>query len=538
MSAIAVVAIIASTVYAGLAVWALAVAGQQRRGRLFAVICAVFAIWSFTFGLWTEAGSQQAADRLHQFGSLGWTLGPLYITLFFLELTETPIPRRRIVLPLLHLPALALLFGCISGTVKITDSVWTSAGWRESFDAHPVGHLLFTVYYVGYVSLGMFLLIRWGWSHRSKARRRVTRLIAASAIVSLSGAALCNQFLPWLGVQAVPPIAALAMLPWTLAMAHASARYRNAVLDQAGLAEDVISAVPLGIVTLDLDGITRRVNEAAAELLCLKPAVLLSARLADVLPRASLPTPRTHRRHTDLTRLQWRQEIERHRSDGRTVRIEVHTSPLRDRDGDHVGYLVTLRDVTAERAAQHQLHHMATHDALTGLPNRRLFEERVQLAAARARRHKRLFAVMLLDLDGFKQINDDLGHDVGDEVLCSVADLLQRNVRDCDTVARMGGDEFLVLLDELHDLEGAEIAAERLLAAFDAMPPIEPGGYRVSASIGSAAYPWDATDVEGLFRRADDAMYASKACGGAMHTYCQRVGERTGKIVELIRDRG
>jgi diguanylate cyclase (GGDEF)-like protein/PAS domain S-box-containing protein len=537
MSLYTTAAIVAATIYVALAAGALARHAHRRRGRLFATICVLFGVWSFGMVGWIEADSLREALIWQRFGAVGWTLCPLFLLRFFQVLTSTPIPHRRLVLPLTYLPAILIALAVTSGMLQLTHIVETPLGWREVLDGHLVSQALYSVYYLSYVGLGLTIVVLWSRRHPSQARRHAARLIVVTAVVSLVLAAGSDQLVPLLGIDVLPPLAPLMLMPWTLGMAYASERYHNAILDKAGVAEDIVTTMPLGIITVDLDGTIRQVNHAAELLLGLEASVIRDVSLNQLLPRAVLPGRHMNHRKPTLTGLPWRQEIERHRRDGTTVRIELDTSPLRDRDGDHVGYLVALRDVTAERAAQEQLHHLATHDVLTGLPNRRLFEERVQLAAARARRHKRMFAVMVLDLDGFKPINDDLGHEAGDEVLCNVAGLLRRSVRDCDTVARMGGDEFLVLLDELNDIEGAETAAERILHAFEALPTIEPGGFRVRASIGSAAFPFDAKEVEGLLRKADEAMYASKAMGGEMYTYCQSVGARTGKIIDMMRSR-
>jgi diguanylate cyclase (GGDEF)-like protein len=160
------------------------------------------------------------------------------------------------------------------------------------------------------------------------------------------------------------------------------------------------------------------------------------------------------------------------------------------------------------------LEHLAHHDPLTGLPNRRLVQDRMERALQLARRNKEQFAVMVVDLDRFKVINDTYGHATGDEVLRAVAARLGASIRKADTVARHGGDEFIVLLPELRQAQDALSVAEKVIAGVSAPIDVEGRLYHVGASVGLAVYPEDAGDVEELLRRADDAMYVAKQSGG------------------------
>ena len=167
----------------------------------------------------------------------------------------------------------------------------------------------------------------------------------------------------------------------------------------------------------------------------------------------------------------------------------------------------------AAHAHDAQLVFLANHDGLTGLPNRLLLTERVQQELAHARRHLSQFALLFIDLDHFKSINDTLGHDVGDQLLCQVAERLSTHVRDCDTVARLGGDEFVVLQTSLQSPQHAAKMAENLLRVL--AQPFQLAGSEsfISGSIGMAVYPDDGTTVEDLLKHADIAMYRAKASG-------------------------
>lgn len=183
------------------------------------------------------------------------------------------------------------------------------------------------------------------------------------------------------------------------------------------------------------------------------------------------------------------------------------------------------------------IRHLAYHDGLTNLPNRMLFEDRLSVALAQARRRKQMVAVMFVDMDRFKVVNDTVGHALGDRLLKDIAERLSGLVRDGDTVARMGGDEFTILLADGSGLVEAAEVAERILDACRRPWPLDAREFRVTASIGIAMYPNDAEDVESLIRNADAAMYRAKNQGGdAYHFYTPAMNATIGRRVVLESD--
>jgi diguanylate cyclase (GGDEF)-like protein/PAS domain S-box-containing protein len=201
------------------------------------------------------------------------------------------------------------------------------------------------------------------------------------------------------------------------------------------------------------------------------------------------------------------------RRDGYESPIEDSAAPIHDRGGHITGAVIVFHDVSAARRMSMQLSHLAQHDFLTDLPNRMLLNDRLQQAIMLARRHGYRIAVLFMDLDRFKHINDSLGHVVGDQLLQAVAVRLERCVRESDTVGRQGGDEFVVVLSELDAAENAGISAAKLLAALTLPYHIGPHDVHVPVSIGVSIYPDDAEDAETLINNADTAMYHAKEAG-------------------------
>ncbi|QJR15986.1 putative bifunctional diguanylate cyclase/phosphodiesterase [Usitatibacter palustris] len=198
---------------------------------------------------------------------------------------------------------------------------------------------------------------------------------------------------------------------------------------------------------------------------------------------------------------------------GRTIHCEWYNTTLLDPGGRIMGYASLVQDITERLNTERTIHYMAHHDALTGLPNRRLMQDRLSQAIMSARRKQRHVAVLFLDLDRFKVVNDTLGHDTGDFILKDVSQRLLTCVREVDTVSREGGDEFVVILPDLERPENARVVAEKILK--ELTRPVEIGGHEihVTTSIGISHYPNDATDVNHLLKHADNAMYQAKDAG-------------------------
>jgi diguanylate cyclase (GGDEF)-like protein/PAS domain S-box-containing protein len=235
-------------------------------------------------------------------------------------------------------------------------------------------------------------------------------------------------------------------------------------------------------------------------------------RIVDAATRSAIQDPMAKAASEDRTGELPLNSILIHR-DGHEYFIEDSVAPIHDREGQVTGAVIVFRDVSAARAKKEQITYLAEHDFLTSLPNRLLLNDRISQAIHLARRHGGQVAVLFLDLDGFKQINDSLGHTIGDKLLQSVAERLLGCVRSPDTVSRQGGDEFVLLLQDLKQSDDASATARRVLQALAEVHSIEGHELHVTASIGVSVYPDDGQDAETLVKNADAAMYDAKKSG-------------------------
>lgn len=288
---------------------------------------------------------------------------------------------------------------------------------------------------------------------------------------------------------------------------------RKRVDEELHLAASVFTHAREGIMITDAGGIIVDVNDAFAwitgytreDAVGQKPSILRSGR-HDAEFYAAMWRALTADGY-------WNGEIWNRRKDGRVYAEMLTISAVQDPGGRTMNYVALFSDITAMKEYQQRLESIAHYDGLTNLPNRTLLADRLQQTMAQSQRRGQSLAVVYLDLDGFKSINDEYGHDVGDQVLITLARCMKEVLRDCDTLARIGGDEFVAVLGDLDAPESCEPVLARLLLA--ASEPVNAGDatLRVSASIGVTFYPQDNADADQLLRHADQAMYAAKQMG-------------------------
>ncbi len=292
-------------------------------------------------------------------------------------------------------------------------------------------------------------------------------------------------------------------------------RYR-AVVEQSG--EGIFQVDVESLALLDANG-------AFARLLGYKEQELVGLSLHDLYDR--LPDVARNYVSTALkARRHVTHEVQYKRKDGTWVDLETGANVIAH-DGKDV-LSVVVRDITERKLAQERIHYLAHYDPLTNLPNRVLLRDRLQQDLARAERNHWMVAVIFLDLDRFKVINDSLGHHAGDRLLQTVATRLNECVRQGDTVSRQGGDEFVIVISEVRDNEALDAVAEKLLATVAASCLLHKQEVNVTTSIGISLYPQDGDDVDSLLKNADMAMYQAKAHGGNdCQLYSSDMNERT-----------
>lgn len=279
--------------------------------------------------------------------------------------------------------------------------------------------------------------------------------------------------------------------------------------------DELLSNAPDGILGIDHNGRIRFVNPALQRLFGYSEKELLGEPVEMLLP-ISLRNRHSQLRDNYLASPTGRPMASQRGlvgrcKDGHEIPVDIALGSHKAADG--VQITAFIRDVSERQKLEQDMQHRATHDILTGLPNRQLMNDRLDRAIVHSRRHNMMFCLIMVDLDNFKDINDGWGHTLGDQLLVTVARRLNRALRQGDTVARFGGDEFVILATDVNDLGGARAVVEKITDAMRNVFVLGEHQFHVSASIGVALFPEHADDSETLLSHADIAMYRAKAMG-------------------------
>ncbi len=278
---------------------------------------------------------------------------------------------------------------------------------------------------------------------------------------------------------------------------------------------DLYNNAPCGYHSLDRNGVFIRMNATELEWTgYTTDEVIGKMKLSDFLTPASyekfqkeFPKFKKEGYVHDL-------EYEVRRKNGTIFHVLLNAIAVYDDEGRYLMSRSTLFDITVRQSYEAKIRELAYHDALTKLPNRQLLLDRINQGLSRSERSEFLLAILFLDLDKFKNINDQLGHDVGDELLKTVAVRISALVRGSDTVSRAGGDEFIVVLPEINEQHDAELVAQKIIQGLGTVIDVKGYELNISASIGIAFYPMDGNSAVELMKKADRAMYLAKEAGG------------------------
>lgn len=285
---------------------------------------------------------------------------------------------------------------------------------------------------------------------------------------------------------------------------------------------EILSSMGEGLIVIDKKLAITAANPSTARLLGWEEKQINGAQLPDIVGNL---TSDSNQAFTDIVQNSRSEQHGEHtfiQRNGSTLPISYAITQLLE-EGEISGHVITFKDISERKQYENQIKHLAYHDTLTNLPNRRLFNDRLIQELAHAKRNNGSVALMFLDLDGFKNINDSLGHDAGDEVLQLTAERIRGTIRESDTLARMGGDEFILLLSNLENKEDCTRIATKIINALQ--NPIDLDGHHlsVSTSIGISIYPQDGDTDTALIAKADCAMYMVKNRGRNGYALCSEM---------------
>lgn len=478
------------------------VLARERAGAVtlsFFVLTVTVWVWLTGISLMAMAVTPSAALGLARFAYAGIALIPTAVLHFSTALTGNTRRRRALL-------AASWCGSAAFAVVFVSTRAMLSGTWHYWWGYYPrleAPSALFLAFFAAALGTSLVLLRR-ARAQTGQERRRNVSFFAALAV----GYVASIDYLPAFGV-ALYPLGFIPILGFILLATRAVVRFRLADLTPSFVADLLLETMHGGVLVVDTHGCVRVANDAAADLLGWTRDELNDADLRALLGVAVLPATdsdsfaRNSRTRNQIT--QWR------RRDGTQVELIVSATALRDSDGEPIGVLYAISDLADRRRAERN-EFGATHDFLTRLPNRSGFAAAFDAMKTRVTAARRTAALFFIDLDGFKDVNDRYGHQIGDALLQYVATRLRNAIRGTDLLARYGGDEFVLLLDLAHDGD-ATLVGNKLIRVIGAPYTIDDHRIRVSASIGAAFYPADGATVDSLVRAADNAMYKAKRSG-------------------------
>jgi diguanylate cyclase (GGDEF)-like protein/PAS domain S-box-containing protein len=545
MSLFSVLNAFAFAVYVFLGLFVLLLNRRSAVNRAFFFLCAVFAWYALCYAILPFAPSREQYRDWFVLSSPGWILSPAMVLFFFLTMAYGQrLTRRWWVRALLIVPAAALLARAWTGELWAADFVRGPLGWTEVPATGSPWFWLFVVYFEGYSITGLAVCFRWSRRAGSPRERRQGQIVTIGGIATLLAITFVELGLPALGVESLPTMTPVLILIWIGSVHWAITRHRLMALTTMAAADEILRTMTDAVLLVDPGRCIATANRGAGELFGVADVELAGRVLHDLFEEGKAGVEAWFSQVAQRIAVRNR-EMTCRTADGRTVPVMVSATALTGPGKDLEGAVVVLRDIAERKQNEERLRYLAHHDPLTDLPNRLLFADRLGQMIARAQRYKQIVGVMHVDLDRFKEINDTFGHETGDLVLKTAARRLARSVRRSDTVSRIGGDEFAVILADVKRPEDMEVVERRILESFREPVPVGARTLQVGLSIGVTLYPQDGEDPDTLLRGADAAMYAAKAGGGGaarrfmpgMHVSTSERRERVERLREAIERR-
>ena len=532
---------IVAIIYFFLGIYVIRKDNNSAKNRLFFIISMFLSLWALSFGVSSASNSPGTALYWRRIGAVGYLSFYSLFLHFILVLTEKKsIVRRKWFLALIYIPAIILIynFSLTSYMPNYYEMIELNMGWVVSAE-HTEWSLAFYIYYSSYILISILLLWRWGKNERATRKKKQANLILSTLTLAFIAGTLIDIIPPRLGFNDYPDLSIIFILIPALGILYSIEKYKLMDLSPDRIAGDILETMNEGLIVTDNIGIIKMVNESTLNQLDYRKRELLDDSIDKIIKDDGLvdsflsgTNPRNMIKYQDKV-------LET--KEGKNIPVLFSIATLQDDWGDYLGFICTfsnikerveaekklkkLNEELEEKVEQRtkELRYLANHDSLTRLPNRRLFIDRLSKSINKAAEEDEPLMVVMLDLDGFKEVNDSLGHEKGDELLKRTADRLRANLRDNDTVARFGGDEFIIKCKDINERKSAKVVVEKIFESFQ--KPFDIGGkaFDITASMGAAFYPEDGKDVKTLTDKADEAMYASKNSGKNQYTFYDKI---------------
>jgi len=481
--------------------------------RLHICIILCVSIWSLgSFFIYTAA-NRNTCWFWYKFSSVGQCFFSSFILHFSLVFTRKNLLLKKWwAYAIIYIPSLLLLYGFLASNVIVNDFLITGSGHLELVIDYSFWYFYYAFLHLVYILSAIIIGLLWRAKLKYSSEKRQALNILISDILSLLTAIFLGLILPNLfgsTLLLLTPVAATFGIIGTM---YAAVKYEYIVLTPSLAAENILDTITDSVVLVNAELKILTVNNETCRLLKYTKNEIIGNELKIFFGGDEIFN------NINLKSMLQNGSVRNYEAgyvtkEGKTIPVIFSASEHKDKDGNLIGIVVISRDITEQKKTEERLKYLAHHDYLTGLPNRVLFTDRLEQALFRASRYETMAAVILLDIDHFKEINDTFGHTNGDAFLMEVAERLSSVIRQTDTIARLGGDEFIFIINDLKYTSDIQKVVNKIHKAFYKSFIIGTRELHITASIGISLYPLNGSNADTLIKNADLAMYHAKNQG-------------------------
>lgn len=480
---------------------------KAKINRLFLILCISMSIWSFAYAFVYVTLEQQYIWM--KISAIGWCSFSSFILHLVLLFTENKLAKSKAITVILYIPSVLFFYMSVFLFYNgLGPSKWIT-------DFFYIGNF---IYNFSFLLTSIVLVGIWGIKAENMRRKKQAKIIIITSLSPFVLNLIIETILPAFGIVILPLLGHVYTLVMVTGTFYAMIKYRLFEISPRQLVEDLLQEMMDMVILVSVDGRIKRINSSTEKLLGYSMKELDGQPLSKIIPDNVVSAVLNNRKKTEINRFD---EVDCVKNDGSNIPVKLSCSPIIDPSmKDLLGYIIVAQDITLykqlekemdeNKKAQKHILHLAYHDSLTGLPNRKHFYEFVKHAISNSQSEKDTFAILYLDMDGFKQINDCYGHHVGDRALCEVGRRAKASISESDIVARIGGDEFTLVIMGISDHDSAQIVADRILHAVNQPMEITEGLIDINVSIGISVYPIDGENADLLIKKADNKMYRIK----------------------------
>lgn len=540
--------------------------------RIYLVVCLIMFSWAALSSMVIMSTNAAEAAVFRRYATFSWSVLYAVLLHFYSTLTgKTKFFKNPVTLFIIYCPAIYSIYLYFFSQPESVNSIMrTSLGWIYISTPNQgfIWDYFLTFYYLSYLLISIYLLWRWGIESSYKREKRQAKILISTLSIVIVLGSVTDIVLPKLNLILLPPTAVLLCLIPIGAIWYSMDKYKLMNLSYESLTKEIFKLIDDGIVIVDKKGFIVDINQGALHLIGYPDKKQLIGKEVDSLfidkIDLSIETKSSQKEaklknakgigipvlFQNLTLLDQMEDVLgslisfQDISDIKKVQRDLEESK------DNLEYLVEKRtlelsktnsnlknEIEARKIVEDKVTRMAFLDTLTKLPNRRLFDDRLRQSIFKADREQKEIGLMYLDIDNFKQINDNLGHIKGDKLLVEVANRLKKSLRKSDTIARVGGDEFLIIVEGIKDINHVKRIAEKLMACFNLPFLLGQKMVNITTSIGISMYPQDGPDFETLIKNADAALYRVKETGKNNFEFCTNLlKDNLSKKVKLTED--